>query len=145
MSGGSAKRRNRGGLGSQASLGDELEMHEKSRPPSSHSRNAWSDDLLGGGGHDEIDFSPRAPASAAVDLPSAMEQEPVNHQGRVPADVRAPGTKNVPVGCWIRFKRIIRGKNRFLQAEKSPMHAILQNNLATEVRMIFFANLLRED
>lgn len=110
---GSAKRRNRSGLGSQASLGtnlnDELEMHEKSRPPSSHSRNAWSDDLLGGG-HDEIDFSPRAPASAAVDLPSAMEQEPVNHQSRVPTDVRAPGTKNVPVGCWTRFKRIIRGK-----------------------------------
>lgn len=117
MSGGSAKRRgNRGGLGSQASLGDELEMHEKgSRPPSSHSRNAWSDDLLGGG-HDEIDFSPRAPASAAVDLPSAMEQEPVNNSGRVPADVRAPGTKNVPVGCWVRFKRIIRGKNWFLEA-----------------------------
>ena len=110
MSGGSAKRRNRGGLGSQASLGDELEMHEKrSRPPSSHSRNAWSDDI--GGGHDEIDFSPRAPASAAVDLPSAMEQEPVSHATRVPTDVRAPGTKNVPVGCWTRFKRIIRGKN----------------------------------
>ena len=80
--------------------------------PSSHSRNAWSDDLLGGG-HDEIDFSPRAPASAAVDLPSAMEQEPVNHQNRVPTDVRAPGTKNVPVGCWTRFKRIIRGKVSF--------------------------------
>lgn len=118
MSGGSAKRRTRGGgLGSQASLGDELEMHEKgSRPPSSHSRNAWSDDLLSGG-HDEIDFSPRAPASAAVDLPSAMEQEPVNHQARVPADVRAPGTKNVPVGCWTRFKRIIRGKNCFMEAQ----------------------------
>lgn len=118
MSGGSAKRRTRaGGLGSQASLGNELEMHEKSsRPPSSHSRNAWSDDLLSGG-HDEIDFSPRAPASAAVDLPSAMEQEPVNHQARVPADVRAPGTKNVPVGCWTRFKRIIRGKNCFFVAQ----------------------------
>ncbi|XP_073252460.1 polycystin-2-like protein 1 [Porites lutea] len=117
---GSAKRRNRSGLGSQASLGtnlnDELEMHEKSRPPSSHSRNAWSDDLLGGG-HDEIDFSPRAPASAAVDLPSAMEQEPVNHQNRVPTDVRAPGTKNVPVGCWTRFKRIIRGLWRTRQTE----------------------------
>lgn len=113
MSGGSAKRRTRGGgLGSQASLGDELEMDEKnSRPPSSLSRNAWS------GGHDEIDFSPRAPASAAVDLPSAMEQEPVNHQARVPADVRAPGTKNVPVGCWTRFKRIIRGFWRTRQTE----------------------------
>ena len=68
-----------------------------------------------GGGHDEIDFSPRAPASAAVDLPSAMEQEPVNHQSRVPTDVRAPGTKNVPVGCWTRFKRIIRGKVSFIK------------------------------
>ena len=110
---GSAKRRNRG-IGSQASLGtnlnDELEMHEKSRPSSAHSRNAWSDDILSGG-HDEIDFSPRAPASAAVDLPSAMEREPVNHQTRVPTDVRAPGTKNVPVGCWTRFKRILRGEN----------------------------------
>lgn len=117
MSGGSAKRRNRSGIGSQVSLGDELEMHEKNnRPPSSHSRNAWSDDLLSGG-HDEIDFSPRAPASAAVDLPSAMEHEPVNHQGRVPTDVRAPGTKNVPVGCWTRFKRIVRGKECFLKHE----------------------------
>lgn len=112
---GSAKRRTRGGIGSQASLGtnlnDELEMHEKSRPSSAHSRNAWSDDPLGGG-HDEIDFSPRAPASAAVDLPSAMESEPVKLQTRVPADVRAPGTKNVPVGCWTRFKRIIRGTHK---------------------------------
>ena len=117
MSGGSAKRRNRSGIGSQVSLGDELEMHEKNnRPPSSQSRNAWSDDLLSGG-HDEIDFSPRAPASAAVDLPSAMEHEPVVHQGRVPTDVRAPGTKNVPVGCWTRFKRIVRGKRCFLKYE----------------------------
>lgn len=116
---GSAKRRNRG-IGSQASLGtnlnDELEMHEKSRPSSAHSRNAWSDDILSGG-HDEIDFSPRAPASAAVDLPSAMEREPVNHQTRVPTDVRAPGTKNVPVGCWTRFKRILRGLWRTRQTE----------------------------
>ncbi|XP_068718371.1 polycystin-2-like protein 1 [Montipora capricornis] len=117
---GSAKRRNRGGIGSQASLGtnlnDELEMHEKSRPSSAHSRNAWTDDILSGG-HDEIDFSPRAPASAAVDLPSAMEREPVNHQTRVPTDVRAPGTKNVPVGCWTRFKRILRGLWRTRQTE----------------------------
>lgn len=123
---GSAKRRNRSGLGSQASLGmnmnDELEMHEKSRPPSSHSRNAWSDDLLGGG-HDEIDFSPRAPASATVDLPSAMTHEPVSHQGRVPTDVRAPGTKNVPVGCWTRFKRIIRGKNSFIAGQTTVEHS----------------------
>ena len=92
--------------GSQTILGgNDLEMHEKTRPPSAHSRNAWSD----GGGDDEIDFSPRTPASAAVDLPSAMEHEPVHHQSRVTADVRAPGTKNVPVGCWTRFKRIIRG------------------------------------
>ncbi|XP_074619746.1 polycystin-2-like protein 1 [Acropora palmata] len=116
----SAKRRARGGIGSQASLGtnlnDELEMHEKSRPSSAHSRNAWSDEPLGGG-HDEIDFSPRAPASAALDLPSAMEREPVKLQTRVPADVRAPGTKNVPVGCWTRFKRIVRGLWRTRQTE----------------------------
>lgn len=125
---GSAKRRNRSGLGSQASLGmnmnDELEMHEKSRPSSSHSRNAWSDDLLSGG-HDEIDFSPRAPASAAVDLPSAMEGEPANHQTRVPTDVRAPGTKNVPVGCWTRFKRIIRGKNSVINICTTAEHAYM--------------------
>lgn len=117
---GSAKRRARGGIGSQASLGtnlnDELEMHEKSRPSSAHSRNAWSDEPFGGG-HDEIDFSPRAPASAALDLPSAMEREPVKLQTRVPADVRAPGTKNVPVGCWTRFKRIVRGLWRTRQTE----------------------------
>ena len=113
MSQSSAKRRNR--PSSQASLGmsmnDDMEMSEKGRPQSSHSRNAWSDDDLLTGQGDDIDFaSPRAPASAAVDvIPSAMEAEPVSHQKRVPADVRAPGAKNVPVGCWTRFKRIVRG------------------------------------
>ncbi|KXJ23969.1 polycystic kidney disease 2-like 1 protein [Exaiptasia diaphana] len=122
MSQSSAKRRNR--PGSQASLGmsmnDDMEMSEKGRPQSSHSRNAWSDDdLLTGQGGDDIDFtSPRAPASAAVDvIPSAMEAEPVSHQKRVPADVRAPGAKNVPVGCWTRFKRIVRGLWRTRQTE----------------------------
>lgn len=131
---GSAKRRNRSGLGSQASLGmnlnDELEMHEKSRPPSSHSRSAWSD-----AGGDEIDFSPRAPASAAVDLsvPSAMEQEPVSHQTRVPTDVRAPGTKNVPVGCWTRFKRIIRGKNIIIKAHTRAAYAFMPRIAITQL------------
>ena len=107
-------------MGSQASLGlnmtDELEMREKNRPPSSQSRNAWltDEDAFGSGqGGDDIDFSPRAPPSAAVDLPtetpSAMQGEPLAHQKRVTADARAPGTKNAPVGCWTRFKRIVRG------------------------------------
>ncbi|EDO47023.1 predicted protein [Nematostella vectensis] len=102
-------------------MNDEMEMHEKSgRPASSNSRAAWSeDDLLTGQGGDEIDFSsPRAPASAAVDvMPSAMEAEPVSHQKRIAADVRVPGAKNVPVGCWTRFKRIIRGLWRTRQTE----------------------------
>lgn len=117
----SAKRRGPHGMGSQASLGlnmtDELEMREKNRPPSSQSRNAWltDEDAFGSGqGGDDIDFSPRAPPSAAVDLPteipSAMQGEPLAHQKRVTADARAPGTKNAPVGCWTRFKRIVRGK-----------------------------------
>ncbi|XP_031573831.1 polycystic kidney disease 2-like 1 protein isoform X2 [Actinia tenebrosa] len=117
-----AKRRGR--PGSQASLGlsmnDDMEMSEKGRPQSSLSRNAWSDDdLLNGPGGDDVDFSsPRAPASAAVDvIPSAMESEPVSHQKQVPADVRAPGAKNVPVGCWTRFKRIVRGLWRTRQTE----------------------------
>lgn len=144
MSGGSAKRRNRSGIGSQVSLGDELEMHEKNnRPPSSQSRNAWSDDLLSGG-HDEIDFSPRAPASAAVDLPSAMEHEPVVHQGRVPTDVRAPGTKNVPVGCWTRFKRIVRGLWRTRQTEDtdSGSEAHVKTTLRELVIYLVFITIL---
>ena len=114
MSDRATKRRSRAG-GSQTSLGvnmnDELEMAEKTRPSSSHSRNAWSEeDILNGPGSDDVDFSPRAPASAAVDVPSAMEAELVSHERQVTTDVRAPGTKNVPVGCWTRFKRIIRSK-----------------------------------
>lgn len=118
MSTNSAKqRRNR--PSSQASLGmsmnDDMEMSEKGRPQSSQSRNAWSDDDLLTGQGDDVDFaSPRAPPSAAVDvIPSAMEAEPAAYQKRVPADVRAPGAKNVPVGCWTRFKRIVRGKVMF--------------------------------
>lgn len=106
------KRRSRVG-GSQTSLGvnmnDEFEMGDvrKTRPSSSHSRGAWSEDM-NGPGSDDVDFCPRAPASAAVDVPSAMEAEPVAHSRNITADVRAPGTKNVPVGCGTRFKRIIR-------------------------------------
>lgn len=110
------KRRNRAG-DSQTSLGvnmnDEFELGDvrKTRPSSSHSRNAWSEADMNGPGSDDVDFSPRAPASAtAVDVPSAMEAEPVAHARHITADVRAPGTKNVPVGCGTRFKRIIRSK-----------------------------------
>ena len=128
----SAKQRRTPRPGSQASLSaslhDELEMHEKTRPGSAHSRNAWStgNDVFGGG--DEIDFSPRAPASAAVDLsessPSGMAAEPVAHQRRITADARAPGTQQVPVGCWTRFKRIVRGRDATILSENSGVQGL---------------------
>ena len=103
----SAKRRK--ATGSQASLGMDNEMEMSSRPASAHSRNAaWSaeNDVT-----DDIDFSPRAGATAVDVAPTGMEAEPVSHQKQIVTDVRAgEEEENVPVSCWTRFKRIVRSK-----------------------------------
>ena len=110
-----AKKRNRG-FGSNASLGltanDEFEMNDvmKNRPPSAHSRTAWSDDelLSSGPGVDEIDFSPRTPPSVHDISPMGMDAQSQKHLAN---GVRTSTVnKNIPVGCGTSFKRIIRSK-----------------------------------
>lgn len=94
--------------GSQVSLGQDRPMELSSRPASAYSRNAWSaeNDVT-----DDIDYSPRATATAVDVSPTGMEAEPVAHQKQMPVDVRAGvEERNVPVGCWTRFKRIVRSK-----------------------------------
>lgn len=94
---------------SQASLGIDNQMEMSPRPASAHSRNAWSaeNDVT-----DDIDFPPRASGATAVDVaPTGMEAETVSHQKQISTDGRAgEEEQNVPVGCWTRFKRIIRSK-----------------------------------
>ncbi len=93
--------------GSQISLGQDHPMEMSSRPASAYSRNAWNENDV----TDDIDFSPRATATAVDVSPTGMEAEPVAHQKQMPADVRAGAEeRNVPVGCWTRFKRIVRSK-----------------------------------
>lgn len=102
----SAKRRK--ATGSQASVGIDNTMEMASRPASAHSKSAWSreDDVT-----DDIDFPLRATATAVDVAPTGMEAEPVSHQKQMPADLRAgEEERNVPVGCWTRFKRIVRSK-----------------------------------
>lgn len=93
--------------GSQVSLGQDHPMEMSSRPASAYSRSAWNENDV----TDDIDFSPRATATAVDVSPTGMEAEPVSHQKQMPADVRAGvEERSVPVGCWTRFKRIVRSK-----------------------------------
>lgn len=101
----SAKRRKQSN--SQVSLGQDGPMEMTSRPASAYSRNAWSENDV----TDDIDFSPRLTATAVDVSPTAMEAEPVAHQKQMPADARGGvQERSVPVGCWTRFKRILRSK-----------------------------------
>ena len=93
--------------GSQVSLGQDHPMEMSSRPASAYSRSAWNENDV----TDDIDFSPRATATAVDVSPTGMEAEPVSHQKQMPADARAGvEERSVPVGCWTRFKRIVRSK-----------------------------------